>query len=115
MSQTPTNHRGANPTVEAHRNAYNAAFEELSLSWRWDVATYAHLQRHGHDLVRTYLETEQAHLLRAYDAYFLVNAIETVKTRCFDLAQERISRGNRMMHVTNGAGRSRESLYCASA
>ena len=115
MFQTPTNHRAANPTVEAHRNAYNAAFEELSLSWRWDAATYTHLQRHGRDLVRAYLQTEQAHLLRAYDADFLVNAIEAVKARCFELAQERISRGNRLMQVTQSAHRSRESLYCVAA
>ena len=115
MSQTSIYHLAANPTVEAHRNAYNAAFEELSLSWRWDTITYAHLQRHGRDLVRAYLETEQAHLLRAYDTDFLVNAIEAVKARCFELAQERISRGNRMMQVIHPVHRSRESLYCAAA
>ena len=115
MFQTPTNHRAANPTVEAHRYAYNAAFEELSLSWRWDAATYTQLQRHGRDLVRAYLLTEQAHLLRAYDADFLVNAIEGVKARCFELAQEHISRGNRMMQARHSAHRSRESLYCVAA
>ena len=31
------------------------------------------------DLVHAYLQTEQAHLLRAYNADFLVNAIEAVK------------------------------------
>ena len=114
MFQTPTN-RAANPTVEAHRHAYNAAFEELSLSWRWDTATYARLQHHGRDLVHVYLQTEHPHLLRAYDADFLVNAIEAVKTRCFELAQERISRGNRMMQVNHSAHRSSENLYCVAA
>ena len=114
MFQTPTN-RAANPTVEAHRHAYNAAFEELSLSWRWDTATYAHLQHHGRDLVHAYLQTEHPHLLRAYDADFLVNAIEAVKTRCFELAQGRISRGNRMMQVSHGAHRSTENLHCVAA
>ena len=28
-------------TDEMHRQAYNAAFEELGLSWHWDAATYA--------------------------------------------------------------------------
>ena len=115
MFQTPNNHRAANPTMEAHRHAYNAAFEELSLSWRWDTATYAHLQHHGRDLVHAYLQTEHPHLLRAYDADFLVNAIEAVKTRCFELAQERISRGNRMMQVNHGAQRSSENLHCVAA
>lgn len=115
MFQITTDHRAANPTVEAHRHAYNAAFEELSLSWRWDAVTYAHLQRHGCDLVRAYLETEQAHLLRAYDADFLVNAIEAVKARCFDPAQDVVVRGNRMMQAANDVCRSSESLYCVSA
>ncbi len=115
MFQTPTHHRAANPAVEAHRHAYNAAFEELSLSWRWDAATYAHLQLHGRDLVRAYLQTEQAHLLRAYNADFLVNAIEAVKARCFKLALERLSRGNRAMQVTHSDCRSQESLYCVAA
>jgi len=32
--------------------------------------------------VRAYLETEQSHLLRAYEADFLLNAIEAAKERC---------------------------------
>ncbi|WP_457280487.1 hypothetical protein [Polaromonas sp. P5_D5] len=64
------------------RHAYNAAFEELGLTWHWDAATYARLQAQGRDAVRTYLETEQAHLLRAYEADFLVEAIEAAKARC---------------------------------
>jgi len=115
MFQTPINHRAANPTAEAHRHAYNAAFEELSLSWRWDTATYAHLQHHGHDLVRAYLQTEHPHLLRAYDADFLVNAIEAIKTRCFELAQERIPRENRMTQMNHSAYRSPENLYGIAA
>ena len=114
MSQTPV-YRLVNPTMEAHRHAYNAAFEELSLSWRWDAATYVHLQRHGRDLVRAYLQTEQAHLLRAYDADFLANAIEAVKARCFDLAQERLSREPRLMPVAQVAHRNAPDLYCVAA
>ena len=69
------------PAAEADRHAYNAAFEELGLPWYWDCATHACLRPHGRDGVRTYLETEQPHLLRAYEADFLVNAIETAKAR----------------------------------
>lgn len=69
-------------TVEAQRHAYNAAFEELGLTWYWDAATYTRLLAHGRNVVRVYLETEQAHLLRAYEADFLVNAIETTQARC---------------------------------
>ncbi len=73
----------AGQSAEAHRHAYNAAFEELGLTWYWDAATYHRLQAHGRDGVRVYLETEQAHLLRAYEADFLVEAIETTQARCY--------------------------------
>ena len=85
------------------------------MSWRWDTATYAQLQRHGRELVHAYLQTEHPHLLRAYDADFLVNAIEAVKTRCFELAQERVSRGNRMMQVNHKAYSNLENLYGVAA
>lgn len=68
---------------QTRRHAYNAAFEELGLSWHWDAATYARLQAHGRDGVRIYLEAEQSHLLRAYEADFLVEAIETTQARCY--------------------------------
>jgi len=68
-------------TIDAHRHAYNAAFEELGLPWHWDSTTFSRLQAGGRDGVRTYLETEQPHLLRAYEADFLVDAIETAKAR----------------------------------
>jgi hypothetical protein len=68
--------------AEAERHAYNAAFEELGLTWHWDSATYARLPARGRDGVRAYVQTEQAHLLRAYDADFLVEAVETAKARC---------------------------------
>ena len=70
-------------SAEVHRQAYNAAFDELGLNWQWDRATYARLPAPGPDGVRAYLHREQAHLLRAYDAEFLVNAIEHAKSRCY--------------------------------
>ncbi len=66
---------------DAHRHAYNAAFEELGLNWYWDPVTYARLPEAGREGVRAYLHGEQAHLLRAYESDFLVNAIEAVKAR----------------------------------
>jgi hypothetical protein len=72
----------ATDRADQARHAYNAAFEELGLSWHWDSATYARLQADGRDAVRTYLETEQSHLLRAYEADFLVEAIEAARARC---------------------------------
>jgi hypothetical protein len=71
----------ADPSAEAQRHAYNGAFEELGLSWHWDSATFAWVQARGNDGVRTYLENEHPHLLLAYRADFLVNAIEAAKAR----------------------------------
>ena len=69
------------PDDQAQRHAYNAAFDELGLTWHWDAATYDRLKVQGRDRVRGYLESEQPHLLRAYDADFLVDAVETAKAR----------------------------------
>ena len=65
--------------AEVDRHAYNAAFYELGLRWYWDIDTYEALLRTAADAaarVRHYLETCQAHLLRAYDAEFLVAVIQ---------------------------------------
>jgi hypothetical protein len=70
------------PHDEMERNAYNAAFYGLGLRWYWDHETYTRLTRfspHPAKRVRHYLETEQSHLLRAYDVAFLVDAIEEKK------------------------------------
>ena len=74
---------------ELERNAYNAAFYELGLRWHWDGATWAALQALGSARVRHYLETAQPHLLRAYDADFLVQAIERAKDEAHRAAQGR--------------------------
>jgi hypothetical protein len=60
---------------EAH--LYNLACHELDLSWQWDPATYGS----GREGLRAYLQKEQPHLLRAYDADFLVEAVEATKAR----------------------------------
>jgi hypothetical protein len=71
--------------ADAHRNAYNAAFHELGLSFHWDSARYQSvLCADGErECLRRYLEQHQPHLLKAYDAEFLVNAIHTAKERCY--------------------------------
>lgn len=61
------------------RHAYNIAFERLDLNWHWDEETYHRLQTDGDSPLRKYLETEQAHLLSAYEAEFLLGAIEAAK------------------------------------
>jgi hypothetical protein len=72
--------------AEVHRNAYNAAFHELGLSWYWDAEHYRHGasaedERAG---LHSYLAEHQAHLLSAYDAEFLVEAIQAAKARCLE-------------------------------
>ena len=64
---------------ETERNAYNAAFHELGFRWHWDAVTYSQLTRSGLNAeaqLRHYLETQQAHLLKAYDTAFLVGVIQ---------------------------------------
>jgi hypothetical protein len=70
-------------TSEIERNAYNVAFCELGLAWYWDAQTYAALRAASQQTchVRSYLEAHQPHLLRAYDADFLVQAIEAKRTQ----------------------------------
>jgi hypothetical protein len=65
-------------------SAFNAAFYELGLRWHWDGATYEALSKDPCERgrVRRYLEVEQSHLLRAYDADFLTDAILVAKQRC---------------------------------
>src|ERR1700754_5047035 len=89
----------ARRTEDMELDAYNAAFYELGLRWHWDSATWAELGCVGDcrkARLRHYLETRQAHLLRAYDAGFLVDAIEREKSvqeraapRRFDWGQAR--------------------------
>jgi hypothetical protein len=71
---------------EFHRNAYNAAFYELGLKWHWDTETYQALlpQENEKKRIRFYLEQHHAHLLKVYEADFLVEAIESTKKRCYN-------------------------------
>ena len=65
--------------VDLERNAYNAAFYELGFRWHWDSATYDDLARRSAneaDRIRHYLSAQQPHLLKAYDAGFLVELIQ---------------------------------------
>lgn len=59
------------------QHPYTAAFEELGLDWHWDPATYGG----GREGLRAYLQKEHPHLLRAYEADFLVDAVESTRAR----------------------------------
>jgi hypothetical protein len=86
-SKIKINSDTAGDAADVHRNAYNAAFYELGLRWHWDDETYQTLlcQADEKDRIRIYMETHQAHLLKAYDADFLIDAIQTAKSRCYDI------------------------------
>jgi hypothetical protein len=63
-----------NTQAQAH---LSMACDELDLSWQWDPATYGS----GREGLRAYLEKEHPHLLRAYDADFLLQAVEHTRAR----------------------------------
>jgi hypothetical protein len=77
----------AHDAADIHRSAYNAAFHELGLKWHWDAAHYESAlpasQEKAHLL--SYLRNHQPHLLKAYDADFLVEAITAAKGRCYEV------------------------------
>ena len=82
MSQRRTGCSTAEPQ-DFERNAFNAAFSELGLCWHWDERTYAELQSISaeSERLRRYVESQHRHLLTAYDADFLVDAIRVTKSR----------------------------------
>jgi hypothetical protein len=76
----------------AECDVHNAAFYELGLRWHWDSDVYRGLQSvpPGRRRIAHYLQQHQAHLLKAYDLEFLVDAIEArVQTRRDILARTR--------------------------
>lgn len=72
--------------ADLHRNAYNAAFYELGLRWHWDTDTDHDLSdaTAGTQRLRHYLESDQSHLLKVYEADFLIDAIQSAKARCYE-------------------------------
>lgn len=71
--------------IDVHLSAYNAAFDELGLRFRWDRQTLLSLATIEDEAARivAYIETHHAHLLNAYSAEFLSRAIlERKSARC---------------------------------
>ena len=70
-------------TLDAELAAYNHAFCELELPWRWDANTFRQLLSIAadRDLVGAYVERNQAHLLRAYEKKFLRELVDTTRER----------------------------------
>lgn len=74
----------ANDPLAAELAAYNRAFAELELPWRWDTETFRELLRAAPepDCVGAYVERNQAHLLRVYEKGFLRDLVLSAKERC---------------------------------
>ncbi|MDH4180484.1 MAG: hypothetical protein OEV46_00620 [Betaproteobacteria bacterium] len=78
-SQRPRRQRDA---VDAEVDAFNAAFEELDIAWRWDRDVLADFgQGDDRAKVSAYLRERGAHLLKVYDAGFIVDLIVATKAR----------------------------------
>ena len=73
----------ANDALCAELAAYNHAFCELELPWRWDATTLSQLKRIAtdSDVVGAYVEQSQAHLLRAYEKAFLRDLVRAARER----------------------------------
>ncbi|HXY98238.1 MAG TPA: hypothetical protein VEH00_14850 [Steroidobacteraceae bacterium] len=72
-----------NDTLDAELAAWNHAFCELELPWRWDANTLRQLLSVAadRDLVGAYVERNQAHLLRSYEKAFLRDLVHTTRER----------------------------------
>jgi hypothetical protein len=70
---------------DAHLSAYNAAFSDLGLRFRWDRATLDVLKEFNSEPARitAYIARFHAHLHRAYDADFLAQMILHKKAQYF--------------------------------
>jgi hypothetical protein len=90
--------------IQAQLCAYNSAFEELDLMFRWDATTLHSLGGAPDDQARIakYIEMHCPHLLRAYSAEFLCQAIVEKKNAYYDscrantIARADDTRGARM-------------------
>jgi hypothetical protein len=69
--------------MDAELAAWNHAFTELGLPWRWDAETFRNLRKTcaDSDLVGTYVERNQAHLLRSYEKAFLRDLVVSTRDR----------------------------------
>lgn len=70
---------------EALLSAYNAAFSDLGLRFRWSQATLDFFDDVSNEVARitAYIERFQSHLLNAYDADFLAQLIFDRKTQFY--------------------------------
>ena len=65
--------RSDDDRIAAELEAYNRAFSELELPWRWDAGIFRDLLQVAadRDFVGAYIERNRPHLLRVYEKAFL--------------------------------------------
>ncbi|CAB3778520.1 hypothetical protein LMG28614_00637 [Paraburkholderia ultramafica] len=98
--------------VQAQLCAYNAAFDELGLRFRWDERTLTSLAMIDgeQEQIAAYIEAHHAHLLKAYSAEFLSRAIlEKKNARYPARLQMRVDRAPHPGQVTHQPQTSRWS------
>ncbi|WP_244816863.1 hypothetical protein [Caballeronia sp. Lep1P3] len=76
--------------LQAQVCAFNTAFEELDLMFRWDAETYRSLASADSDYgkVAQYIGTHCPHLLKAYSAEFLCQAIVERKNSTIEACRQ---------------------------
>lgn len=69
--------------IAAELEAYNRAFFDLELPWRWDARIFRDLLQvaRDRDIVGAYVERNQAHLLRVYEKAFLRDLVHSARER----------------------------------
>lgn len=68
--------------AEVQHRAYSTAFLRLGLNLCWDRASGAADVADEKEAIRAFIRTRSPHLLKAYDADFLVDAVYSEKKRC---------------------------------
>jgi hypothetical protein len=83
MPQLMTAEPATSDPLAAELEAYNRAFCELELPWRWDARTFRELLEVAaqEDCVGAYVERNHAHLLRVYEKSFLRDLVLSAKNR----------------------------------
>ena len=86
LTASPAARVAANSPEDPSLCAYNSAFSDLGLRFRWDSETLDVLkQEFNSEIARitAYIERFHAHLLKAYDADFLAQLIFQKKTEFY--------------------------------
>ncbi|HEY3596172.1 MAG TPA: hypothetical protein VGL08_01455 [Paraburkholderia sp.] len=85
-TRSPAAHVAANSSDDdATLCAYNSAFSDLGLRFRWDSDTLDVLKEFNSEIARitAYIERFHSHLLKAYDANFLAELIFQKKSQFY--------------------------------